>query len=137
VTPTEHIDTALGAAGRSATIAYGRDENIYTQGDPAQSVFYILEGSIRLSSPSSDGRDVTIAILGPGDFFGEGGMGDQLTRVGTATAISPSQVLAIDTVVMTGLLHARHELSDRFIASMLTRNAGLESDLIHELLQSN
>ena len=137
MTPSEHVNTALGAAGRSATIAYGRDETIYTQGDPAQSVFYILDGSIRLSSPSSDGRDVTVAILGPGDFFGEGGMGDQLTRIGSATALSPSQVLAIDTVVMAGLLHQQHELSDRFIASMLTRNAGMESHLIHELLQSN
>lgn len=103
------------------------------QGDPAKSVWYVLDGGITLSVRSRDGRDAIVGTLGPGDFFGEGAMTDQPARCETATAISPTHVLAVDRAEMAVLLHERHDLSDHFIANMVSRSVGLEADLIHEL----
>lgn len=106
---------------------------VFVQGDPADSVWHILDGGISLSVRSRDGREAIVGVLGPGDFFGEGAMTDQPARCETATAISLTHVLAIDGVEMAMLLHERHDLSDRFIANMVSRNVGLEADLIREL----
>lgn len=132
--PDQDVRTVLETAGRSTTAGeYKRGGTVFLQGDSADSVWYILDGSIRLSVRSRDGREAIVGLLGPGDFFGEGAMTDQPTRCETATAVLLTHVLAIDRAEMAGLLHERHDLSDRFIANMVSRNVGLEADLIREL----
>lgn len=134
--PDQDVRTVLETAGRSTTAEeYRRGETVFVQGDPAHSVWHILDGGITLSVRSRDGREAIVSMLGPGDFFGEGAMTDRSARCGTATATTLTHVLAVDKTEMTVLLHERHDLSDPFIANMVSRNVDLEADLIHELFQ--
>ena len=128
----------LDSAGLSKTIVdYGRDESIFSQGDLAESVMYVQKGGVKLSVLSKTGREAVVAMLGPGDFFGEGCLAGQDLRIGSASAITPSTVLVIARNQMTKVLHEQHELSDRFIAHMVSRNVRIEQDLIDQLFNSS
>ena len=109
---------------------------IFTQGDPAKSVMYIQKGSVKLSIVNATGKEAVVAVLGPGDFFGEGCLTGQPIRIGTATAIAPSTLLVIEKDQMTRVLHEEHELSDRFISYILSRNNRVEEDLVDQLFNS-
>jgi CRP-like cAMP-binding protein len=98
---------------------------------------YLQEGSVKLSVVSEGGKEAVVAILGPGDFFGEGCMAGQPVRMGTATAISNSTVLLIAKTEMFKVLHEQHDLSDRFIHFMLSRNIRIEEDLVDQLFNSS
>jgi CRP/FNR family transcriptional regulator, cyclic AMP receptor protein len=98
---------------------------------------YRQEGGVRLSVVNEVGREAVVAILGPGDFFGEARLAGQSTRMTTATAIGITAVLIIDKHEMIRALHEEHEFSDRFMAYMLTRNIRVEEDLIDQLFKSN
>lgn len=98
---------------------------------------YIQEGGVRLSVVSEGGKEAVVAMLGSGDFFGEGCLAGQSVRMGTATAITPSTVLVIEKSEMFKVLHEQHALSDRFIAYMLARNIRIEEDLIDQLFNSS
>jgi CRP/FNR family cyclic AMP-dependent transcriptional regulator len=115
----------------------GKSEIVYTQGDNAHSVMYIQEGRIQLSIISAGGKEAVVAILRPGDFFGEGCLAGQSVRMGTATAITPSTVLVIEKGEMFKVLHEQHDLSDLFITFMLARNIRIEEDLIDQLFNSS
>ena len=110
---------------------------VYSQGDAADSVMYLQEGSVKLTVISEGGKEAVIAILGPGDFFGEGCLAGQSVRMGTAAAIAPSTVLVIEKREMFKVLHEQHELSDRFISFMLARNIRIEEDLVDQLFNSS
>jgi CRP/FNR family transcriptional regulator, cyclic AMP receptor protein len=112
-------------------------EVVYSQGEAAKNVMYLQEGSIKLSVVNGIGKEAVVAILGPGDFFGEGCLAGQSVRMGTATAITPSTVLVIEKSEMLKVLHEQHELSDQFIAFMLARNIRIEEDLIDQLFNSS
>jgi CRP/FNR family cyclic AMP-dependent transcriptional regulator len=112
-------------------------ETIFEQGAPAKNVMYIQEGGVKLSVVNTSGREAVIAILGPGDFFGEGCLAGQIVTMATATTIAPTVVLVIDKNEMIRVLHGEHEFSDRFIAYMLTRNIRVEEDLIDQLFNSS
>jgi CRP/FNR family transcriptional regulator, cyclic AMP receptor protein len=128
----------LDSAGFSKKIVdYRRSDVIFSQGDPCQSVMYIQNGGVKLSVLSQTGREAVVAMLGPGDFFGEGCLAGQPIRIGSATAITPSSVLVIDKKQMVRVLHKQHALSDRFIAHMLSRNVRIEQDLIDQLFNSS
>ena len=114
-----------------------RAEVVYSQGDAAKSVMYIQEGGVRLSVVSEGGKEAVVAMLGPGDFFGEGCLAGQSVRMGTATAITPSTVLVIEKSEMFKVLHEQHALSDRFITFMLARNIRIEEDLVDQLFNSS
>src|SRR3979490_2492501 len=98
---------------------------------------YLQEGGVQLSVVSESGKEAVVAILGPGDFFGEGCLAGQAFRMGTATAIAPSTVLVIEKREMFRVLHEQHALSDRFITFMLERNIRIEEDLIDQLFNSS
>ena len=98
---------------------------------------YLQEGGVKLSVVSEVGKEAVVAILGPGDFFGEGCLAGQSVRMGTATAITPSTVLVIEKSAMFKVLHEQHDLSDRFITFMLARNIRIEEDLIDQLFNSS
>ena len=126
------------SAGVAKTIArYGRGESIFTQGDPCDHVMYIQTGGVKLSVLSKNGREAVVAMLGPGDFFGEGCLAGQALRMGSATAITPSAILLVGKLAMVRLLHKQRAMSDRFIAHMLTRNIRIEEDLIDQLFNSS
>jgi CRP-like cAMP-binding protein len=118
-------------------VDYQRSEKAYSQGDPATDVLYIQKGAIKLSVVNAVGKEAVVAMLGPGDFFGEGGMAGQPVRMGTATAITPTTLLVIEKKEMIRVLHAEHAFSDRFVAYMLSRNIRIEEDLVDQLFNSS
>jgi CRP/FNR family transcriptional regulator, cyclic AMP receptor protein len=128
----------LDSSGGARTIAeYSRGETVFTQGDACKDVMYIRAGGIKLSVLSNTGREAVVAMLGPGEFFGEGCLAGQPFRMGTATALTPSTILLVDRERMVRLLRRQHAMSDRFIAHMLSRNIRIEEDLIDQLFNSS
>jgi CRP/FNR family cyclic AMP-dependent transcriptional regulator len=128
----------LDSAGVAKKIReFKKAEVIYAQGDPAASVMYLREGGVKLSVVSETGKEAVVAILGPGDFFGEGCLAGQSVRMGTATAVTPVTGLVIEKREMFKVLHEQHALSDRFIAFMLARNIRIEEDLVDQLFNSS
>ncbi len=117
-------------------VGYGRSEKIYSQGDPATSVMYVQKGGVKLSVVNEVGKEAVVAILGPGDFFGEGGMAGQSVRMGIATAMTPATLLVIEKNEMIRVLHAEHAFSDRYVSYLLSRNIRMEGDLIDQLFNS-
>jgi CRP/FNR family transcriptional regulator, cyclic AMP receptor protein len=117
---------------RKLTI-FQRAETIFSQGDVCDSVMYIQKGGVKLSVRSRTGREAIVAMLGPGEFFGEGCLAGQPLRMGNATAITSSTVLVIKKQTMLRLLHKKRELADRFIAHMLGTNIRIEEDLLGQL----
>ncbi len=112
-------------------------EAVYAQGEAANAVMYLQSGGVKLTVVNEVGKEAVVAILGPGDFFGEGCLAGQSVRMGTATAIMPSTVLVIEKSEMFKVLHEEHDLSDRFIRFMLARNIRIEEDLIDQLFNSS
>jgi CRP-like cAMP-binding protein len=135
---TFNAQTFLASAGLAKKIVrYRRNDVIFTQGDPCDDVLYIQTGNVKLSVLSKGGRDAVVAMLGAGEFFGEGCLAGQSVRMATATATLDSSILLVDKKRMVRLLHAKHALSDRFIAHMLARNIRIEEDLIDQLFNSS
>jgi len=127
----------LESVGASRRVAeFRRNETVFSQGDAANSVMYVQRGGVKFTVLNESGKEAVIAIFGPGDFFGEGGMAGQKMRMGTATAIVPTTVLVIEKDEMMRVLHAEHELSDRFITHMLARNIRVEADLVDRLFNT-
>jgi CRP/FNR family transcriptional regulator, cyclic AMP receptor protein len=128
----------LDSAGVARKVAeFRRKEAIFSQGDPAKNVLYIQKGGVRLSVVNETGKEAVVAILAPGDFFGEGCLAGQPIRMGTATAITTTTVLVIEKKEMIRVLHVEHALSDRFISYMLSRNIRIEEDLVDQLFNSS
>ena len=131
------VQAFLDSAGVARTITeYRKSQKIYSQGDPAASVLYIQKGAVKISVVNEVGREAVVALLAPGDFFGEGCLTGAPVRMGIATAITPTTVLAIEKNEMMRVLHEEHKLSDRFITYLLTRNVRVEEDLVDQLFNS-
>ena len=124
-----------GVTGRAVTRRSG--QTIYSQGDPADTVFYIRQGGVRLRVLSHAGREAIVALLGPGDFFGEGSLAGQTVRMSTSVAVGATVLLAVETQQMARLLHEQHALSDRFLAYVLARNVRVEADLVDQMFNSS
>ena len=136
--PGFSAEAFLNSSGVAKSIVpYGREETIFAQGDTCEEVFYIQTGGVKLSVLSKTGREAIVAMLGPGDFFGEGCLAGQSLRMGSATAITPSVILLVPKEQMVELLHKQHAMADRFISHMLTRNIRIEEDLIDRLFNSS
>ena len=136
--PPFDLQEFLDSAGVSRRIVrFARGAVVFAQGTPATSVFYIQDGAVKLSILSSAGREAVVAMLGAGDFFGEGCLAGQPVRMGTATAVVPTSVLRIQKREMIRMLHEQPEFSDRFITHMLTRNIRIEEDLVDQLFNSS
>ncbi|MFI5177158.1 MAG: Crp/Fnr family transcriptional regulator [Vicinamibacterales bacterium] len=118
-------------------LAYRAGATVFSQGDPATTVLYIQRGGVKLSVLSKTGREAVVAMLGPSDFFGEGCLAGQPVRMGSATALVATKVLAVDKHEMIRMLHEQPDLSDRFISHVLTRNIRVEEDLIDQLFNSS
>jgi CRP-like cAMP-binding protein len=132
------VQSFLESAGLGRNVAkFPGKETIFAQGDPAQKVMYIQEGGVKLTVVNETGKEAVVAILGPGDFFGEGCLAGQSIRMVTATTIALTTVLVIEKNEVIRVLHEEHEFSDRFIAHMLARNIRVEEDLIDQLFNSS
>ena len=116
---------------------FRRKEIVFSQGDPANNVIYIQEGGVKLTVVNRAGKEAVVEILGPGDFFGVRSFGGQSVYTATATTILPTIVLIIAKAEMIRVLHAEHDMSDRFIANMLARNSRGEDALIDQLFNSS
>ena len=116
---------------------YRKGDLIFTQGDTCRHVFYIQTGGVKLSVVSETGQEAVVAMLTPGDFFGEGCLAGQTVRMGTATATTNSTIMAVTKKSMMRVLHDEHAFSDRFIKHMLARNIRIEEDLIDQLFNSS
>src|SRR5580693_1887744 len=136
--PVFDAQAFLDSAGVARRIVeYRKSQKIYSQGEQAKNVLYIQKGGIKLSVVNEVGKEAVVALLGPGDFFGEGGIAGQAVRMGTATAITPTTLLVIEKKEMIRVLHAEHAFSDRFVAYMLSRNIRIEQDLVDQLFNSS
>ena len=122
--------------GRSNRL-FATGELVYAQGDPADAVFYLRRGKVKLSLLSPRGKEAVIAILGANDFFGEGCLAGQTVRMATATAIAQCSVMRVQRAAMIGALQDRPELSATFIAYLLSRNIRIEEDLTDQLFNSS
>jgi CRP/FNR family cyclic AMP-dependent transcriptional regulator len=125
---------SVGAARK--VVEFPKKATIFAQGDPAEHVLYIQQGGVKLSVVNETGKEAVVAVLRPGDFFGEGCLAGQRLRMGSATSTAPTTVLMIDKDEMIRVLHAEHAFSDRFIAYMLSRNIRTEENLIDQLFNS-
>ena len=132
---TEAYLESTGPARR--IVRYRRGEVVFAQGDPANEVRYLQKGAIKVSVLSRIGKEAVVAMLAPGDFFGEGALAGQSVRIETATALAPSSVLIIEKEAMVRLLHEEPMFADRFLSHMLARNIRIEADLVDQLFNSS
>jgi CRP-like cAMP-binding protein len=116
---------------------FRKDEKIFAQGDPADAVFYIQEGKVKVSVLSDRGKEAVVALHGSGDFFGEGCLIGQPLRLATVTAITECTIMRIDKAAMVNTLRDEPKLSEVFMAYILARNARVEEDLVDQLFNSS
>ena len=109
---------------------------MFQQGDACDDVHYIQRGGVQLSVRSKAGGVVLVGVWGPGDFFGEECLAGQRIRTGSATAVTPCDIVHVDKDRMAHLLQAQHEMAERFIVHMLSRNERIEADLAEHMLAS-
>jgi CRP-like cAMP-binding protein len=123
--------------GGRKIVAFPKKQAIFVQGDPSDAVFYIQQGKVKLTVVSQSGKEATIGILSPGDFFGEGCLTGQVLRLSSATAMTDCSVMKIDKKSMIEVLHREQALSDMFVAYLLARNIRYEEDLVDQLFNSS
>jgi CRP-like cAMP-binding protein len=124
------------AEGRTTAI-YERNETVFAQGDPANAIFYLQKGRVKLTVVSHQGKEAVVAILGPRDFFGEGCLARQSLRMSTATAMDESSVMKLEKSQMMRVLHEEPAFSELFVAHLLARSIRVEEDLVDQLFNSS
>jgi CRP-like cAMP-binding protein len=128
----------LAKVGDGKTIsAYHRNQVVFSQGDAADAVFHIQKGRVKLTVVSEHGKEAVIAILGAGDFFGEGCLGGQRLRMATSTTISECSIVRLEKAGTIRVLHDEPIFSELFLAYLLSRNIRLEEDLVDQLFNSS
>ena len=126
------------AMGPGRTVSKHQQQDVvFSQGERADSVYYVQSGKVKLSVTSASGKEAVIAVLGDGDFFGEGSLISQPVRLATATALAECTLDRIDKSKMLRVLHDEAKFSDRFTAHLLTRNSRVEADLVDQLMNSS
>jgi CRP-like cAMP-binding protein len=138
IEPAFNVETYLASTPRRhKVVEYRRGGVVFAQGDRAYDVRYLQKGAIKLSVLSRIGKEAVVAMLVPGDFFGEGVLAGQSIRIATASAIAPSSVLTIEKATIVRLLHEHSAFADRFLSYMLQRNIRIEADLVDQLFNSS
>ena len=114
-----------------------RKRRIFRQGDPADAVFFLIHGRVKLAVTSKQGKEAIVAILDPGDFFGEGCLAGQPLRMATAIAMTDCTLVRIEKPAMARMLHEKHHISELFVTHLLSRNIRYEEDLVDQLFNSS
>jgi CRP/FNR family transcriptional regulator, cyclic AMP receptor protein len=128
----------LAKVGDGKTIlTYRKNQNVFSQGEVADAVFYIQNGNIKLIVVSEQGKEAVVAILGPGHFFGEGCLNGHPLRIATATTVDECVVTRLEKTTMITTVHKESEFSELFMSYLLTRNSRVEEDLIDQLFNSS
>jgi CRP/FNR family cyclic AMP-dependent transcriptional regulator len=135
--PTDPRNILASANGGTSTSIYKTKQIMYSQGDAADSVFYVEIGKITVTVFSDRGKEAVVGILGAGDFFGEGCLAGQARRMATAAAMMESTIVRIEKSAMIRALRDEPGLSERFMAYLLTRNTRTEEDLVDQLFNSS
>ena len=128
---------ARGISRGKTIVEYGADRNIFRQGEPADSLFYLRQGKVKLSVISQQGKEAIVAILSAGEFFGEGCLAGQPLRMATATAMTDCTLVRIEKSLMARMLHEQHDISELFVTHLLSRNIRYEADLVDQLFNSS
>jgi CRP-like cAMP-binding protein len=137
IEPVDWEDWLSGLTRGKTVVEYGADRRIFDQGQPADSIFYIRKGKVRLSVISQLGKEAIVATLSTGDFLGEGCLAGQPLRMATATTVSDCNLFRIEKLLMQRVLHEKHAISEFFVAHLLSRNARYEADLVDQLFNSS
>jgi len=135
--PVDWESFLAGITRGKTVIEYGASRNVFRQGQPADSLFYLRQGKVKLSVTSSGGKEAIVAILDSGEFFGEGCLAGQQLRMATATTVTDCTLFRIERPLMARLLHERQEISELFVAHLLLRNIRYEADLVDQLFNSS
>src|ERR1700674_4833851 len=132
--PPFDVKTFLATVGQGRTVAkYRKNQRVFSQGDLADSVFYIQAGKVKVAVVSDQGRDAVVAIHGKTDFFGEGCLAGQPRRLATVAAITESVIMRLDKAAVVRVLHDEPTFSEMFMSYLLVRNARVEEDLVDQL----
>ena len=136
--PTFDTKSFLAKIGKGRTItAYRKNEPIFAQGDPADSLFYLQKGKVKLTVVSRHGKEAIVAVLGPTDFFGEGCLAGQQKRISTATALSECSIVRIEKSAAIKVIQEQPRFSELLLSYLLSRNIRIEEDLIDRLFNSS
>jgi len=135
--PVDWETLLAGVDGGKSVIEYTANRIIYRQGDPAEAIYYLRRGKVKLTVTSQQGKEAIVAILGAGEFFGEGGLAGQTMRVSTAVAMTDCTCARIEKSRMAHMLHEQHEISELFVTHLLSRNIRYEEDLVDQLFNSS
>ena len=131
-------EALLSAITRGKTVVdYSADRRIFDQGQPADSIFYVRKGKVKLSVVSRQGKEAIVATLGAGEFLGEGCLAGQPLRMATATTVTGCSLFRIEKLLMLRMLHEKHGISELFVAHLLSRNIRYEADLVDQLFNSS
>jgi CRP/FNR family transcriptional regulator, cyclic AMP receptor protein len=122
--------------GRSVS-NYRKNQKVFSQGDPADAVFYIQAGKVKVCVISERGKEAVVALHGNGDFFGEGCLTGQPLRLATVAAMTDSVIMRLDKAAIVRVLHEEPKFSEMFMSYILTRNARVEEDLVDQLFNSS
>jgi CRP-like cAMP-binding protein len=132
------IFLGLGKVGDGrATAAYDKNQVVFAQGDPANAIFYVQKGRVKLTVVSNSGKEAVVAILGTDDFFGEGCLSRQAIRMATATSIDRSIIMRLEKTRVIRLLHEEPAFSELFVQHLLSRSIRVEEDLVDQLFNSS
>jgi CRP/FNR family transcriptional regulator, cyclic AMP receptor protein len=130
--------TFLAKVGEGKTISrYQKGQVVFSQGQVADAVFYIQQGKVKLTVVSEQGKEAVVAVLGPGQFFGEGCLNGHPLRIATTRAIDECVLTRLEKATMIATIHSEPEFSELFMAYLLTRNSRIEEDLIDQLFNSS
>jgi CRP/FNR family cyclic AMP-dependent transcriptional regulator len=136
--PNFDLKSFLARAGRGRTLAeHPKNYPVFLQGDPAGAVFYVQKGKIKLTVVSKQGKEAVVAILGAGDFFGEGCLAGQSLRVASATTMSDCSIMCLEKEGVERLLHDQPVFSELLLHHLLSRNIRIEEDLVDQLFNSS
>jgi CRP/FNR family cyclic AMP-dependent transcriptional regulator len=131
------FETLLARISRGKTVLeYGANDTIFTQGEPADSLFFVLRGRVKLAVASQRGKEAIVATLGSGEFFGEGCLGGQPMRMATAISVGDCTLTRVEKPIMARLIHEEQGLAEMFVTHLLSRNIRYEEDLVDQLFNS-
>ena len=123
--------------GGRTIAAYRKNQTVYRQGDPADSVFYIQSGKAKVTVVSAQGKEAVIAFLGAGDFFGEGCLNGQALRLATVAPLTPCSIMRIPKAEIIRVIHEQPAFAELFISHLLARTSRAEEDLVDQLFNSS
>ena len=137
IRPIDWTAFLAGISRGKTVLEYGVDRTVFVQGDPADSVWYLQQGKVKLSVTSQQGKEAIVCVLSDNEFFGEGCLAGQPLRIATATTVSDCTLYRIEKALMVRMLHEQHGISELFMTHLLTRNTRFEEDLVDQLFNSS